>query len=131
MKQLWKVLGCSFLLLPPGHLLAQGIITTIAEAPSRGIAVDDRGFVYVAGYDANHRVLRVSPAGVITTFAGTEQAGFSGDGGPATQATLNTPHDVAVDALGVVYIVDNANNRVRRVSLDGIITAIPGQDFGY
>jgi sugar lactone lactonase YvrE len=64
--------------------------------------------------------------GTIATVAGTGQRGFSGDGGPATKARLDSPQGIAIDAAGNVFIGDVANNRVRRVSPDGIITTVAG-----
>ncbi len=64
--------------------------------------------------------------GIITTVAGNGIIGFSGDGGPATKASLNYPYDVAVDTNGVIYIADTNNHRIRRVGLDGVITTIAG-----
>jgi sugar lactone lactonase YvrE len=85
------------------------------------VKVDGSGNLYIA--DAmNHRVRKVSPAGIITTIAGNGTPGFSGDGGPATSAQLNTPTAVAVDASGNLYIVDSANFRVRRVAPGGMIS---------
>ncbi len=79
-----------------------------------GIAADARGNIYIAD-QGNHRIRRVSPEGVITTFAGIGTAGFSGDGGPALQARLNFPYGVTVDARGNVIIADQGNHRIRRV----------------
>ncbi|MCK9929381.1 protein kinase [Frankia sp. Mgl5] len=90
-----------------------------------GPAVDAAGAIYVPDFD-NHRVRRIGPDGTITTVAGTGQAGFSGDGGPATAAMLNSPAAVAVGPDGTLYIVDTFNVRVRRVGTDGIITTIAG-----
>src|SRR5437660_8032714 len=64
--------------------------------------------------------------GTITTVAGTGSPGFSGDNGPATQAQLNGPFDLAFDAAGNLYIVDADNDRVRKVSPDGTITTVAG-----
>ena len=69
---------------------------------------------------------RVSPTGTITTVAGTGVAGFSGDGGPATQARLGTVSGLAVDKQGNLYIADFAQARVRKVSASGTITTIAG-----
>jgi hypothetical protein len=74
----------------------------------------------------NHRVLEVSPAGAITTVAGTGTEGFSGDGGPATLAELGEPAAVAVAADGGFLIAEAVNNRVRRVSPTGKITSVAG-----
>jgi hypothetical protein len=67
-----------------------------------------------------------SQPGTIVTVAGTGTAGFSGDGGPATQAQLNHPQDVALDAQGNLFIAELDNYRVRKVSRDGIITTVAG-----
>lgn len=80
----------------------------------------------------NHRVRRMSLTEPfpITTVAGNGQAGFSGDGGPATQASLNTPAGIAFDARGNLYIADTRNGRIRRVdAVTGIITSIAGDPF--
>jgi RHS repeat-associated protein len=69
---------------------------------------------------------RVSPDGIITTVAGNGTEGYSGDGGPATQAKLNLPNDVAISPDGSLYISDYRNNRIRRVWQDGIITTVAG-----
>jgi len=88
-----------------------------------GVAVDATGNVYIAD---NQRIRRVSPTGVITTIAGTGAAGFSGDGGLAISATFNKPIGVAVDAAGNVYVADNNNLRIRRISPDGTIASVAG-----
>jgi uncharacterized protein (TIGR03437 family) len=80
---------------------------------------------------SNHRIRRITPNGIITTFAGngagTPASGaFSGDGGPAASASLNNPTSVAVDTAGVVYIADQFNQRIRKVTAAGIITTIAG-----
>jgi RHS repeat-associated protein len=94
------------------------------QAPT-GVAVDDRGNVYIADWE-HHRVRKVGPDGIITTVAGTGVAGFSGDGGPARSAELRQPRAVAADSYGNVYIADTGNERIRRVSADGIIRTIAG-----
>ena len=96
-----------------------------------GMAVDGAGNVYIA--DKNNNVVRkVSTAGIITTFAGTGAAGYSGNGGQATLAKLNKPYSAATDAAGNVYIADNNNNVVRVVSASGIISTYAGNDTaGY
>lgn len=92
-----------------------------------GVGVDGLGNVYIAD-TFNHRVRRVDAAGTITTVAGTT-LGFSGDGFPATGAQLASPHDVAVDAVGNLYIADFVNHRVRRVyATTGVITTVVGTD---
>ena len=96
----------------------------ILSAPI-SVAVDVKGNVYIAEYYPN-RIRRVSSDQIITTFAGTGSSGYSGDGGPATQARLNFPSGVAVDGAGNVYIADQGNNCIRRVDQDGVITTLAG-----
>ena len=87
------------------------------------------GSVLIADYD-NHRIRRVGPDGIITTLAGTGAGGYSGDGGPATQAPLSAPEGVTVALDGNVSIADSGNNRIRRVGPDGIITTLVGTGTG-
>ena len=90
-----------------------------------GIDIDAAGNIYIADR-ANHRVRRIDPNGIITTVAGTGVQGFSGDGGPATQAQLFNPSFVAVDKAGNLYITDGSNRRIRKVDTNGIITTYAG-----
>ncbi len=91
-----------------------------------GISLDTQGNIYIADSE-NDRIRRVDiVTGNITTVAGTGEAGFSGDGGTATQAQLNRPTAVAVDNDGTIYIGDTENRRIRRVDPTGIITTIAG-----
>lgn len=95
-----------------------------------GVAVDKDGNLYIADV-WNHRIRRVDTSGVITTVAGSGPVGssagsFSGDGGPATQARLSYPWDVAVDGEGNIYIADIGNQRIRKVDSSGIITTVAG-----
>jgi trimeric autotransporter adhesin len=86
-----------------------------------GLAVDASGNVYIAD-TLNGRIRKLTPAGTITTIAGTGALYFSGDQGPATQAALYFPRGVAVDRSGNIYIADTANSVVRQ--LQGILPAI-------
>lgn len=105
---------------------------TLAQiSKPHGLEVDDGGSLYVAELDG-HRVRRIDANGVITTVAGTGAAGFGGDGGDATDAQLDGPIDVALDAQGNLYIADLYNLAVRRVDATGTITTIAsGADLGH
>jgi trimeric autotransporter adhesin len=98
---------------------------TSARLRPQGVAVDGKGKVYIAE-SGNGRVRRVGPDGTITTFAGIGKVYVSGDGGPATLAAIGYPEGVAVDGQGNVYIVDRANDNVRKVNPRGTITTIAG-----
>ncbi len=98
---------------------------TQAQVDADGVAIGPDGSLYVAGF-TSARVRRVRPDGIITTVAGTGNRGFSGDGGPATQAVLCTPSGVAVAPDGSLYISDVLGNRIRRVATDGIIISVAG-----
>src|SRR5690242_7127511 len=121
---------------------AQGIITTIAgtdfsfpptplsalSAPLGkvdGIAVDTSGNVYASDPD-NNLILKITRDGVVNIVAGNRIAGFSGDGGPATSASIFAPGGVAVDAQGNIFFADTGNNRVRKVTPGGIISTVAG-----
>src|SRR5262249_25721602 len=83
-----------------------------------GLALDSTGHLYLADA-ANHRVRRVTPAGITSTAAGAGVPGFTGDGGPAALARLDRPLDLTVDRERNLFIVDSLNNRVRKVGRDG------------
>jgi sugar lactone lactonase YvrE len=104
-----------------------GIISTVAQLgfPLGGLALDQAGNLFIADKSSN-RVWKVSPAGKRTTAAGNGRVGFSGDGGPATQASFNSAFGIAVDAAGNLFISDWGNNRIRKVSPDGLITTVAG-----
>ena len=108
---------------PPLPVSGPQALTRAIDFPS-GIAVDSAGGFYVASV-AQNRVYRVGVDGAITLVAGSSH-GFSGDGGRATSARLASPTGVAVDSAGNLYIADTRNNRVRRVSSDGVITTVAG-----
>ena len=90
-----------------------------------GVAVDASGNLFIA--DEYNKVIRkVSTNGIITTVAGNGTYGYSGDGGSATSAKLNYPTGVAVDASGNLFIADEENHRIRKVSTSGVITTVAG-----
>ncbi len=100
-----------------------GSATATTLAWPAGLAIDSAGDLYIAE-NAAHRVRKVSPQGVITTVAGTGISGYSGDGGPALGAQLNWPTAVALDSAGDLFIADTANQVVRKVSANGIISTL-------
>jgi len=88
-----------------------------------GVALDSAANLYIADL-GNGRIRKVSNE-TITTVAGNGTQGFSGDSGPATDAQLNSPNEVAMDSAGNLYIADWLNNRIRKVS-NGVITTVAG-----
>ncbi len=121
------------------------IITTAVGSGERGFAGDGGPAKHAllngpfdVGFDAdgnlyfsdtfNHRIRRVdTQTGIITTCAGSGEAGYSGDGGPATRARLNEPYGIAIDKAANVYIADRHNHCVRRVDAgSGVITTFAG-----
>jgi len=132
--------------VPPAGTLTPGEITTVAgdgdvgysgdNGPDTGawlddpnsVAVDASGNLYIAD-SSNNCIRKVSASGIITTVAGDGSAGYSGDNGLATSAELNRPYGVAVDASGNLYIADTYNQRIRKVSVSGIITTVAGNGY--
>lgn len=102
-----------------------GPATSASLTTPRGVAVDTAGNLFVSD-PGNKRIRRVDPAGTITTIAGSGIVGFSGDGGPATSASLANAVDLAVDAEGRLFIADGDNQRIRRVDSAGTITTVAG-----
>ena len=129
----------------------RGIITTVVGTGERGYAgdggpaaaarlsepfmcaFDAAGNLYVAEA-MNHCVRRVDAGtGVITTIAGTGEEGYSGDGGPATEATFSQPYSLQVTPIGDLYVVDRLNYAIRKVAAaTGLITTVAGTgESGY
>src|ERR1017187_4236983 len=108
-----------------GQIGDGGPATAAQMGAIQGVAVDRLGNLYLSDSD-HHRVRKIDTKGVITTIAGTGLAGFSGDGGPATAAQLDTPYGMAVDLAGAGDGGDDDNNRLRRIWPDGIITTFAG-----
>jgi len=88
-----------------------------------GLALDLSGNLLIAD-TGNHRILRRTPAGIWSVFAGTGARGSRGDGGPATSAELFEPKSLAIDAGGIVYVHDSGNGFLRRILASGIIERI-------
>ena len=103
-----------------------GLATSAQFITPTGVAVDKSGNVYIADI-GNASVRKVSPNGIITTFAGTgflSFGGYNGEGGPATQALLGQPYSLTTDNAGNVYIVDIGLGRLFRVGSDGLIHTV-------
>ncbi len=97
-----------------------------------GLAYDAQGNLFFA--EAGHQTIRrLDPSGTLTTIAGTGAQGFSGEGGPATSAQLDSPHAIVLDAAGNLFIADTHNHRIRRIdAATGVITTIAGTGaLGY
>ena len=122
----------------------EGRISTVAGSGKKGYAGDGGAATkallaepYEIKFDAdgsmyfvemvNNLVRKVDKTGTISTVAGTGQSGFSGDGGPAREATFNRPHSIALDGKGTLFICDIGSHRVRRVDLkSGLVTTLTG-----
>lgn len=90
-----------------------------------GVSTDVVGNIYICDRGSN-KVRMINTSGIITTIAGNGVAGFSGDNGPATLARLNRPSHACADNKGNIYITDQLNNRIRKISPDGIIKTVAG-----
>ncbi len=111
----------------PGFSGDGGPATAATLSSAVGVAIPPDGTIVIADLGADEqRVRKVARDGTITTIAGNGQAGFSGDGGPATAASLSSPSGVAAATDGSVFIADSKNNRVRKIATDGTITTIAG-----
>ena len=108
--------------------------TSISIGQPQRVTVDAAGNFYFTSFNC---VFKVDGSGTLTRIAGNSRAGYSGDGGPATQAQLNAPAGLAIDGAGDMFIADAGNNAVREVTPDGKIQTIAGNgtqgysgDFG-
>ena len=109
-----------------GHDNSTG--TTATFNSPIGVAVDALGNVYVAD-TSNNLIRKITPAGVVTTLAGGGSVEGTAPGhadGTGTSATFNSPRGVAVDALGNIYVVDNSNNLIRKITPAGVVTTLAG-----
>ena len=118
-----------------------GPATSAAFVDPWGVAVDASGNLFISDY-WNDRIRKVSANGIITTVAGTGVklstfnpdtgfGGFSGDGGPASSASLSLPAGIALDALGNLFIADSMSQRIRKISASGTITTVAGSAASF
>ena len=118
-----------------------GVVTTLAGSTQgyvdatgtsarftfpRGVAVDANGNVFVA--EESHRIRKITPAGVVTTFAGSTQGSADGTG---TAAQFAYPMGIAIDDAGMLYVADSANHRVRKITPAGVVTTLAGSTQGF
>ncbi len=109
----------------PGFSGDDGPATSASLNNPFSVFVDGSGNIYI-GDQGNHRIRKVDTSGIISTVAGNDTAGFSGDGGPATSASLNNPFGVSVDGSGNIYIADLSNHVIRKVDTSGNINTVAG-----
>jgi sugar lactone lactonase YvrE len=113
----------------PGNGNGTGTAATF-DAPA-GVAVDSSGNVYVAEY-GNNDIRKITPEGAVTLFAGST-AGPTGEGhanGTGSAASFWNPTGVAVDSAGNVYVADESNNEIRKITPDGAVTLFAGSPTG-
>jgi hypothetical protein len=109
----------------PGYSGDGGPATSAQLNQPSGIAISSSGEIYIAD-SGNNRIRIVYTNGTINTFAGNGTRGYSGDGGPATNAELNYPNGLAISSTDEVYIADTDNNRIRIIYSNGIINTFAG-----
>lgn len=108
----------------------EGVLATAASMEcTSGCVADVHGNTYITDFCKNV-VRKIDPQGIITTIAGNGAPGYSGDNQEATNATLNGPKGIAIDAEGNIYIADSYNNCIRKVDNRGIISTFAGQRVG-
>jgi hypothetical protein len=102
---------------------ADGIGAAAQFYQPQGVAVDATGTVYVAD-SRNNRIRKITPAGVVTTLAGSGDDGYKD--GTGTAAQFDSPHGVAVDGAGNVYVADYNNHCIRKITPAGVVTTLAG-----
>lgn len=115
--------------LGSGYTGDGGAATSARLSNPNGVAIDRAGNMYIADY-YNNVVRKVSVSGTISTIAGTGTADYTGDGGAATAATLNSPIGVAVDTSGNVYVSDYGNFVIRKINSSGVMSTFAGDGSG-
>lgn len=125
-------------------LTTEGVVTTVFGDGSAGFAdgdasvaklnlpwkscVDKNGNIYIAD-NRNHAIRKIDTKGLVSTVAGTGVAGFADGAGPTAQ--FNLPTDVDVDDNGVLYVADNGNHKIRKITPDGVVSTVAGGAAGF
>jgi sugar lactone lactonase YvrE len=107
--------------------VTDGVGTSASFGSPQGVTVDSQGVVYVADY-AGHRIRRISTLGVVTTIAGSTQGSVNGTG---TSAQFNFPRGITVDTAGNLYVADESNHRIRKITPAGVVTTLAGTTQGF
>ena len=123
-------------------ITSQGVVSTIAGSSDgyldatgtnarfsypRSLALDAQGNVYVAD-QGNHKIRKITPQGSVTTFAGSSQ-GFAN--GLGSTAKFDTPYGIAIDAQGNVYVADQGNHKIRKITPQGAVSTYAGSTLGF
>ena len=103
-----------------------GLATAAKIRVPKGVAIDATGNIYFAEAGGNDIIRKINTSGIISTYAGNGTSGFSGDGGAATSAQLDSPIGITIDASGNLYICDHSNVRIRKVTPTGTISTFVG-----
>lgn len=106
---------------------ANGTGTAAQFYSPRAIIVGNDGNIYISEYNG-HRIRKVTPEGVVTTLAGGGQGYMDGTG---TSARFNHPKGLDMDAEGNIYVVDSDNQKIRKITSDGVVTTLAGSSAGY
>jgi sugar lactone lactonase YvrE len=128
--------------LTPAQLHAQAVSTLAGSGSSgsnnatgtsasfnkpQGVVLDANGNVYVSEYSGN-QIRKITPDGVVTTFAGSSSPGTSN--GTGTAARFNRPNGIAIDASRNIYVADEWNHRIRKITPVGVVTTFAGSSLG-
>lgn len=123
--EVWRLEGGELTTVAGGGTAGDGPATEALLLVPSGLVAAPDGSIFVSEREG-HRVRKITPDGIIRTVAGTGEPGFAGDGGAAVDAQLNEPRGLAIAADGSLYIADQLNDRIRRVTPDGLIQTVVG-----
>ena len=119
------IAGTGKVTAPNGVPRSRVLARDVDFASLEGLVIDKNRNLLFAD-SLNHAIFKIDSDGYLTYFAGNGKRGFSGDGGKATEASLDTPHDVRLDSKGNLYIADVLNHRIRKVDTNGLISTVAG-----